>query len=86
MLQSVAGSLACFVGGLACALPLLWYYRGMGLLRGPPAGPAVTAERLLSGAVLCSAVGAVAESFPLADDNIAIVVAVSAAARIYFGF
>lgn len=86
-LQSVAGSLACFLGGLAFSLPLLWHFRGAGLLQPPLGVPPLNDGRLLAGAMLCSAVGALVESVPLADlDNVAVPVAVAAASRLYFGF
>ena len=86
-MQSVAGTAACFLGGLAFSVPLLLYYRQLGLLRVPATLPALDSSRLLAGAALCSAVGAAVESAPLKNlDNVAVTVAVAATARAFFGF
>ncbi|GAB4821661.1 hypothetical protein N2152v2_008707 [Parachlorella kessleri] len=85
--KSVAGTAACFLGGLAFSVPLLLYYQQLGLLTAPASLPALNISRLLAGAALCSAVGAAVESAPLRNlDNVAVTVAVAAAARAYFGF
>ena len=85
--QSVAGTAACFLGGLAFSVPLLFYYQQLGLLQVPASLPPMDSSRLLTGAALCSAVGAAVESAPLKNlDNVAVTIAVAAAARAYFGF
>lgn len=89
VMQSVAGTLACFAGGLAFGLPLLWHFRGLGMLQPPSEAAAALLEgpSLVAGVALCSGVGALVESAMKTElDNVAVVVAVAAAARLFFGF
>ncbi|KAI3436834.1 hypothetical protein D9Q98_006244 [Chlorella vulgaris] len=82
--KTVAGTLACWLGGAAVGLPLLLHFQRCGMF-----GPAALGGwALVRGVLLCSAVGAVAESLPLgADtDNATIVVAVALASRAFFGY
>lgn len=82
--KTVAGTLACWLGGAAVGLPLLLHFQRCGMF-----GPAALGGwALVHGVLLCSAVGAVAESLPLgADtDNATIVVAVALASRAYFEY
>eukprot|EP00887_Chlorella_sp_A99_P006744 scaffold3.g6744.t1 len=90
-LKSVQGSLACWLGGAAFAAPLLARFHRLGLFDAAAAaagaGSLLSGWPLVRGVLLCSAVGAVVESLPLADvDNITITAATWAAARLYFGF
>lgn len=87
--KSWAGSLACWLGGVAVALPLLARFRAAGMFVGMgasavglPAGGA-----LLAGVLLCSAVGAAVESLPLGEaDNLVVTAATALTARTWFGF
>lgn len=87
--KSWAGSLACWLGGVAVALPLLARFRAAGMFVGMgasavglPAGGA-----LLAGVLLCSAVGAAVESLPLREaDNLVVTAATALTARTWFGF
>jgi hypothetical protein len=78
--QTVAGSLACLLGGATMAQALLLHLRALGLLPHSP-GSWV----LLRGALLCSAAGAAVESLPLGEwDNAAVPAAALAAAKLAF--
>lgn len=86
-----AGSLACWAGGAATALPLLLHFRACGmfdaaLAAGGPAAAALSGWRLAAKVGLCSGIGAAVESLPLGEaDNFAVPAATALAARFYFG-
>ena len=87
-----AGSLACWAGGAAAALPLLLHFRSRGMFDaamaagGPAAAAALTGWRLAVGVALCCGAGAAVESLPLGDaDNFAVPAAAALAAHLYFG-
>ena len=87
--KTVGGSLACWAGGAATALPLLLHFRrrGMFAAAGAAAAGRLQGWPLLAGVLLCAGVGAAVESAPLAEvDNFTVPAAVALAARLYFGF
>ncbi|KAL4452781.1 hypothetical protein ABPG75_008443 [Micractinium tetrahymenae] len=87
--KSVAGSLACWLGGAAAALPLLAHFRAAGMFDGMGAAGAglPAGSALLAGVLLCSAVGAAVESLPLGEaDNVVVTAATALAAHAWFGF
>lgn len=87
--KSVAGSLACWLGGAAIALPLLAHFRAAGVFDGMGAAGAglPAGGALLAGVLLCSAAGAAVESLPLGEaDNLFVTAATALAARAWFGF
>ena len=89
--KTVAGSLACWLGGAATSLPLLLHFRSAGFF-GAAAAAAGTSAALYGPALLvrvlaCAAVGAAVESLPLGEaDNVAVPLATALAARLAFGF
>jgi hypothetical protein len=87
MLQTVAGSLACFCGGVTTAVPLLTHFNQQGFFEAGAVRGALTQDSLIGGVVLCSLVGAVVEGFPQGEfDNMSMPLAVAATARLFFGF
>ena len=95
--KSVAGTAACWAGGVAAALPLLAHFRRSGMFDaaiaagaaapGGGAGALLAGGPLLAGVLLCCGVGAAVESLPLGDwDNLAVPAAVALTARAIWGF
>jgi dolichol kinase len=87
--KTMAGSIACWLGGAAAALPLLAHFQRSSMFAAP--GTALGGWHVLRGVLLCSAVGAAAESVPLGGaeaglDNVTITVAVALCSRLCFGF
>jgi phytol kinase len=88
--KTVGGSLACWLGGAAVALPLLLHFQGRGLLPAASAAAAAlpTGWNLVQGTLVCAAAGAAMESLPLIGeyDNLTVTLAVAVCSRICFGF
>lgn len=87
--KSWAGSVACWLGGAATALPLLARFRAAGMFDGMGAAAAglPSGGTLVAGVLLCSAVGAAVESLPLGEaDNVFVTAATALVARAWFGF
>ena len=77
MMQSVAGSLACFFGGFMTTLAYLQIFLWSGTLQ-MPGGIPIT--RLL----LVSTLGTVVESLPIKDwDNLTVTIAVALASQAF---
>ena len=87
--KTLAGSLACLVGGGAAALALLLHFRGVGMFDGSEGGgppPSLQGGALLRGVALCALAGAAAESLDAREvDNLTVPLAVAATSRLVFG-
>lgn len=90
--KTVAGSLACWLGGAAVAAPLLLHFRHSRLFDGAAAAAGASAALhgwpLAAGVLFACGVGAAVESLPLGGevDNFTVPLAVGLASRLWFGF
>lgn len=92
--KTVAGSLACWLGGAATAAPLLLAFRHAGLFdatalvaAGGGSAMPLAGWALAAGVLLACGVGALVESLPLGAelDNVSVPAAVALASRAWFG-
>jgi dolichol kinase len=81
-LQSVAGSLSCFLGGWLAGWIFLLYFQSWGVLE-----QGVDGWEAAAGSALAALAGALVESLPWPEvDNVTVPLAVAVTARCFYGF